>query len=218
MRKQLSDKQTVLLFLLYFAGYLLVHQAVLMPFARKTLPAAADTVSIIGMIVILCVSILIILPNVYEEMEDFRRRCCFILMTSMRNLTGMLIGWLAAARLIGADTAVNPAGSGVTASLVFGAVIFAPIMEEIIFRGCLFERIRRKTGNIISAVISSCIFALLHIMFMIPASQNIMILFFLIYTLMGIFLCRCAFRSRNLISSCIVHAAYNMLMTVLMTL
>lgn len=43
-----------------------------------------------------------------------------------------------------------------------GAIIFAPIMEELIFRGVLFNRLKIRTGIIPAMIISSFLFAIGH--------------------------------------------------------
>ena len=42
------------------------------------------------------------------------------------------------------------------------SIIFAPILEELVFRGVLFNRLKIRTGIIAAMVISSAIFALGH--------------------------------------------------------
>ena len=43
-----------------------------------------------------------------------------------------------------------------------GAIIFAPLMEELVFRGVLFNRLKIRTGIIPAMIISSFIFAIGH--------------------------------------------------------
>lgn len=43
-----------------------------------------------------------------------------------------------------------------------GAIIFAPIIEELVFRGVLFNRLKIRTGIIPAMIISSFIFAIGH--------------------------------------------------------
>jgi len=43
-----------------------------------------------------------------------------------------------------------------------GAIIFAPIMEELIFRGVIFNRLKIRTGIIPAMLISSFVFAIGH--------------------------------------------------------
>lgn len=42
------------------------------------------------------------------------------------------------------------------------AVIFAPVVEEFIFRNYLYRIIKKRTGQILSAIITSTLFAILH--------------------------------------------------------
>lgn len=48
------------------------------------------------------------------------------------------------------------------AALLFSSVIVAPVFEEIVFRGFLFQGLRKKAGAVWSAVISTVLFALIH--------------------------------------------------------
>ncbi|MGL5417679.1 MAG: lysostaphin resistance A-like protein [Clostridium sp.] len=51
----------------------------------------------------------------------------------------------------------------ITPISIIGTVIIAPIAEEIIFRGILFNFIRKRTGNVIFAIIiSSVTFGIAH--------------------------------------------------------
>ena len=43
-----------------------------------------------------------------------------------------------------------------------GAIIFAPIMEELVFRGVLFNRLKIRTGILPAIIISSFLFAIGH--------------------------------------------------------
>lgn len=43
-----------------------------------------------------------------------------------------------------------------------GAIIFAPLIEELVFRGILFNRLKIRTGIIPAMIISSAIFAIGH--------------------------------------------------------
>ena len=45
---------------------------------------------------------------------------------------------------------------------VVSSVIFAPILEELVFRGVLFNRLKIRTGIIAAMIISSAIFAIGH--------------------------------------------------------
>lgn len=47
-------------------------------------------------------------------------------------------------------------------ALYLGTMFFAPIVEEIIFRGIIFERLLKKNSMVLSILITSTFFAILH--------------------------------------------------------
>ena len=56
-------------------------------------------------------------------------------------------------------------------------VVFAPLFEEIIFRGYLFGRLRRLSGFWVSAILTSLTFAVLHFQFNVGIDVFILSLF-----------------------------------------
>lgn len=54
-----------------------------------------------------------------------------------------------------------PVGSFQTVAFILAHVIFAPLFEEILFRGIILERLRRY-GDVFSVIASAFLFALLH--------------------------------------------------------
>jgi len=46
--------------------------------------------------------------------------------------------------------------------VVIQALVLAPLVEEVMFRGILFEEVRRRWGVAAAYVLSSLVFALLH--------------------------------------------------------
>lgn len=84
------------------------------------------------------------------------------LITFIIVIIDMLIGyqdptWIS---LFYADT-VNPDSGAIILSAI-GSIIFAPLMEELIFRGVLFNRLKIRTGIIPAMIISSIIFGFGH--------------------------------------------------------
>ena len=80
-------------------------------------------------------------------------------------------------------------------------VILAPLCEELIFRGLMFRRMREDAGFLVSAIISSAIFALYHM----NVPQGI---FAFLY---GMLLCLFYEMFGNLWVTMIVHASGNIL-------
>jgi membrane protease YdiL (CAAX protease family) len=53
-------------------------------------------------------------------------------------------------------------GTGAVAASLAGAIVFAPVFEEIVFRGILFATLRRRMGAGLAMVTSGLIFAFAH--------------------------------------------------------
>lgn len=92
---------------------------------------------------------------------------------------------------------------GATAVLgVVVAVVFAPIVEETIFRGILFQSIRMRVGVWAALVLSSLVFALVHFEVFSPLPL-------VIFTVLGIWLAAAFHRTGSLLVPIFGHAAFN---------
>jgi membrane protease YdiL (CAAX protease family) len=91
-----------------------------------------------------------------------------------------------------------------------GAVIFAPIVEELLFRGVLLRGLLRRTGPVAAVLISAVIFALVHwvgdpnTLPFLPALAGL-----------GVVLAVVALRSGELSTSIFIHAGFNLTTTIL---
>jgi len=84
------------------------------------------------------------------------------------------------------------------------AVLLAPVVEEFLYRGVLLTALVRAVGPIAALVVSSALFAVVHV----PAEpQAVPPLFFL-----GMALAYTAYRTRSLVAPVITHALFNGLM------
>lgn len=73
-------------------------------------------------------------------------------------------------------------------TLVFTTVFFAPIVEELVFRGSIYTMIRKKASPLTTILITGAIFALLHVIFGLIGGEVKEIVYFIQYFAMG-----CAF-------------------------
>ncbi|MGC6425334.1 MAG: CPBP family intramembrane glutamic endopeptidase [Lentimonas sp.] len=83
--------------------------------------------------------------------------------------------------------------------LVVFAVMLAPFVEEIIFRGCIYRFLKSKTTFFLAQLISGIVFSLMH--------ANLMSLVPLIFV--GIILARVYEKSGNLLVPICFHALFN---------
>ncbi len=91
-----------------------------------------------------------------------------------------------------------------------GAVIFAPIVEELLFRGVLLRGLLRKAEPVTAVLVSALIFALVHwvgdpnTLPFLPALAGL-----------GVVLAVVALRSGDLSTSIFIHAGFNLTTTIL---
>lgn len=84
------------------------------------------------------------------------------------------------------------------------AILFAPILEELMFRGLLRKSI---SNDIIFMMASSFIFGAAHMLY---AEENIMMYIYIIpYTLLGYFLARSYTKTNNIFTNISIHFLWN---------
>jgi uncharacterized protein len=93
---------------------------------------------------------------------------------------------------------------------VMGAVVLAPIVEELLFRGVLLRALLRKMAPATAIFVSAVIFALVHYV----GDPNTLP-FLPALTALGAVLAVVALRSGNLSTSIFIHAGFNLTTTIL---
>lgn len=99
--------------------------------------------------------------------------------------------------------------------IVITTVIFAPILEEIIFRGGLYLGIKNKVGNTLAVLISAVSFGAIHVLG--SVSSPLDLLYILPYSVMGYFMV-ISVRDTDSIWGGIVYHFINNLVAVLLLL
>lgn len=100
----------------------------------------------------------------------------------------------------------------------FGAVIFAPIVEETVFRGCIFQSLRKKHGFLLSACIAGFLFGFLHIIASITDGNFQNMLYIIEYGILGFILAIPFELTDSLYGSIGLHALYNGITVLIMLL
>lgn len=101
-------------------------------------------------------------------------------------------------------TEVVTAGGALTLLAVLLAVVVAPIGEEILFRGVLHRAIADKAGFWVGAIVSSALFALVHIEVVLSQPLGLVGLF-----VVGFLLALAYHQTGSLIVPILGHAVYN---------
>ncbi len=101
--------------------------------------------------------------------------------------------------------------AGGKVALVTAAVVAAPMMEELFFRGCLFRSIRDRRGFALAALVSSIVFGLFHLEAG-PARDVVLLQTALMFV--GLGFAGVYERRGRLLASAVAHATFNMVTVV----
>ncbi|MCR4951110.1 MAG: CPBP family intramembrane metalloprotease [Solobacterium sp.] len=223
----LGEKRCIWIIGLYFILYLFVLQMLIVPAAAEHFGrTGADLSQLLGMVLILFAAAAVCGTWLIRERDDFRKRRRFCLVLSLKYygamcaatllLTFVLAGILAepsAAQK--ADEALMRSGS---VSFLFGAAVFAPFMEELVFRVSMIRLISKRFGMPAGLVLNALIFGLLHIVSMLPAVSAADLGWLVIYCGLGLILSLAYVRSGSMFASVSAHILYNLTAMIMMML
>lgn len=104
-------------------------------------------------------------------------------------------------------------GSALVLTFLVAAVL-APLLEEVIFRGVLFQALGRRVGWVAGALVSSLVFAVVHLEVVLPLGVE-SIVYGTALLGVGLVLVLVFHRSRSLLTAVVAHATFNGLQLVL---
>ncbi len=104
------------------------------------------------------------------------------------------------------------------ATLIFAALVFAPVVEEIIFRGAIFNAFYKKENPIAAILISGALFSLVHVIGSLLVGNLIGLIHFVSYFAVGIGFGFLYHKTRNLYICIGVHFINNLVAVLLMFL
>ncbi len=132
----------------------------------------------------------------------------------MSNLFGLIPGADESANQQALEDMINIA----PLTVVFAAVFFAPIVEELVFRGGIYKLLENKWSSKVAILGSGAIFGLLHVVMGLLAGDLYELIYFINYFAMG-----CAFgflyyKTKNIYICIGVHFLNNLVGVLLMFL
>jgi uncharacterized protein len=98
--------------------------------------------------------------------------------------------------------------------LLLGAIVLAPIGEELFFRGMVFQALRKRLDLWTSMGISGVVFALAH---MLSGTLAQRLLIFIVIFPLGMLLAWVFERRRTILAPIVLHAVFNTIQVTLMT-
>lgn len=152
----------------------------------------------------------------HENMEQWRRTKQF--QEILRHMLYLYLSLLAVNALLGLVTEqltsenqaiIMEAFKQAPLYIVFVAVVFAPIVEEILFRGIIYRTLRFFKLKWIAIVISSASFGLIHVYDSWFNARYEDLWFIFVYMTIGFFLTLIYEKSGDILSPILLHMIYN---------
>ena len=101
-------------------------------------------------------------------------------------------------------------------SYLFAALIFAPFMEEMVFRGCICRLVADRFSVSAGIIFSSLLFGFMHVTASLFAGNLINLLYIVEYSLMGFMLAYAYIKSNNILVPVSIHFLMNALAVITM--
>ena len=215
-----SNWRIILACLHYFVGYQYVYYNVIF-YIGYWLTGTTDfyMYTLIPLdILVLVTTVALLLPYIKESWYRFKfgawdniKSC--LSFTWWMFLTSSILS-IVISGITGLGGSANQDGLNEIASIypwliIFASIVFAPIVEELIFRGIFYRHIRPYVGNGWATLISSVSFGLLHVYDSIFTGNYLDLVYIILFSAMGFILVKIYEETDSIVGSIIVHSLYN---------
>ena len=225
-RFKFGYKLSILLILNYFFGYQFFYPLGASLIYTPSNGSFHPRAQMFATILTLVVSLYLVRKPLARSFRFFLNHLSFNVKTIFQhvgliylvNLTmGILMQYILGDNVSGNQALVMEGFALFPVLYAFSAIIFAPLVEEILFRGVFYQELRNKKNYWLPVVISSLSFGLIHtlpIFFL--TGQKSEILFLISYTMIGYLLTRVYEKTGSIWSSVFVHFLNNFIATLLL--
>ena len=115
-------------------------------------------------------------------------------------LTGLILSFIPEEAMSGYEQSSAAMFTGNFWVMAFGTVIIAPLVEEIIFRGLIYTRMKQGMPAIVAALLTSALFGVAH-------GQWVWMIYTFVFGLLLIWVFE---RTKSLIANILLHFSYNL--------
>lgn len=192
----LSTKASIAILLNYFVGYIIVYPIIGM-YVTYAIGGTDEIISREIMIFIIIfttiLTIVLALPLFREERNRVvpknlkRLFVTFGLMYLSMIILNPLMSWLTQSSDSQNQQLIIDSMRQDPIYVILSAVIMAPIVEEVVFRGVLYRKIRNANRYVSAIIISSVTFGLMHVLQSILEMNFIDLPFIIVYIVLGLF-------------------------------
>ena len=227
----LSYKRVFLLLLHYFGGYLFLYPLIATIITLRLDPYAVEYpvyIQVILYLFVFLIAIVLAKPLLKKAVATFLSKPIQIIKDTL-----IRFGWLYLSMIVCniillfllPDSPTSNNQQEILNSLIENpalttivTVIFAPVVEEIIFRGCLYGKLREIFNYRTCLVISSFTFGFLHIYQSLLSGDFLDCFYILTYAVMGIQFGILYEKHNSIVACMLLHCMNNTLATLMMVL
>ncbi len=219
----MNKRQSVTLCLMYFAGYLCLFPALEMLLLQMLSPeisyAVLNGFEWIFYLVFPFLMVKAVFPWLKREFFLFLEKPFQNLLSVIKTYGLMMLSSIALNLILllvfGLENSGNQSSlielySVQPLKVLFASLIFAPVVEELVFRGALFSSFR-KHHKLFGVLFSSFAFGLLHVYQSLFAGNFKDLLFLFSYALLGSFMCKAYDETGSIAGSMSLHFLNNLI-------
>lgn len=171
-RKQIPLINSILIILHYALGYNFLYPRLLVYLYRNGYIGDGYLAQIVIYLFILVTTVLLSYDFINYGIKKFAENVKKNLITVIRSLARMFIVTIPASMIIyfvtGLSTSNNQSMVDTIKQenmlyLIFASVVFAPIVEEMVFRGSIYNLCKKHVGKTRAMIIASFLFGFLHV-------------------------------------------------------
>lgn len=217
----LSKSRMLLLFLHYFLGYQFFYPMLLKEFTLWLNPMARaipDWLQLLFYCFMIISSAWLALPLLKESINGFKLHRTNMLKLCLSLFAAYYVCSIAVNLIImllsESETSENQMeiikalGSSPYITM-FSTLIYAPIVEELVFRGIFYRALRPHLNWLMTAFISAFLFGFIHVMYSLLAGNFADSIYLLSYGLIGFFLALAYEKSDTIFASMFLHFINN---------
>ena len=217
----LSMGRMILLFLNYFIGYNLLYPLLMVTMTKWIDPLATripQWMQLMMYVWMILVSVVLSFPLLKEGIIGIKRNWkrlipSMLLLLILYYICSFAVN-LVVIMLSGTTTSVNQ-GEIIEAVaihpylMMFSTLVYAPIVEEMLFRGVFYRALRSRMRVLPSALISALLFGFIHVMYSIFTGNFSDVIFLLSYSVIGFFMAMAYEISESIYGSMFFHCLNN---------
>ncbi|MEG1066895.1 MAG: CPBP family intramembrane glutamic endopeptidase, partial [Erysipelotrichaceae bacterium] len=219
--KNISTKSALLLLINYFIGYNYFYPKLLVMITKQLYPSAKvvpDYLQYIFYAAMIIINVVIALPLLKQSLQKIKGNKWNLIKVSFTCYGQLLLVSLVVSTILFYFTGDVQSNNQVLIEqsfkmnplkIIFSTLIYAPIVEEIVFRGCIFAYLRNKHSFKYSAIIASLMFGLVHVMASIGIGDFSDLINVIVYATMGFFMSLAYEKTDSIYGGMAVHLINN---------